>query len=141
MPIHIPQYAIVIPDAELSISFVRSSGPGGQKVNKTATKAQLRWNIQASTSLPETIRDRFLAKYQSRITLNGEILLVSQRYREAPQNAADCLARLEAMLLAVSKPPKKRRKTSPSRGSIERRLATKQRQSQRKQDRRGSWPD
>lgn len=141
MPINLPKYQIHIPDEELAISFVRSSGPGGQKVNKTATKAQLRWNIRASNGIPDGPRNRFLRKYQSRITQNGEIILTSQRHREAPKNAADCLGRLETMLLSIAKPPKRRRKTHPSRGSVERRLAAKQRQSQKKRDRRQGWSD
>lgn len=141
MPIEIPQYQIAIPDDELVMSFVRSSGPGGQKVNKTATKAQLRWNVQASTSIPLAIRNRFLLKFTTRIIQTGEIILTSQRHREAPKNAADCLARLETMLLSVARPPKKRRKTSPSRGSIERRLAAKQHQAKKKQNRRNNLPD
>jgi ribosome-associated protein len=141
MPIEIPQYQIAIPDDELVITFVRSSGPGGQKVNKTATKAQLRWNVQASPGIPLAIRNRFLLAFKARITQGGEIILTSQRHREAPKNATDCLTRLEAMLLSVARPPKKRKKTYPSRGSKERRLASKQRQSQKKQNRRTNWSD
>ena len=141
MPIEIPQYQITIPDEELIMTFVRSSGPGGQKVNKTATKAQLRWNVRESSSIPPAIQNRFLLKFKTRITQMGEIILTSQRHREAPKNAADCIGRLEMMLLSVAKAPKKRRKTSPSRGSIERRLAAKQRQGKKKQERRGNWSE
>jgi len=125
-----------IPLAEFEITFARSSGPGGQNVNKVNSKAILRWAVQSSPSLPEAVRERFLQKYGNRFTTEGELLVTSQRYRDAPRNLQDCLEKLRAMLLGVVHPPKHRRATRPTRGSVERRLQGKRRQSAAKQNRR-----
>ncbi len=127
---------IQIPLAELEITFTRSSGPGGQNVNKVNTKAILRWPVRSSSRLPEAVRQRFLQKYGHRLTTEGELLLTSQRFRDAPRNSRDCLAKLRAMLLDVAHPPKRRRATRPTRGSVERRLQGKHRKAAAKQDRR-----
>jgi len=124
-----------IPLAEFEITFARSSGPGGQNVNKVNSKAILRWAVQSSPSLPEAVRERFLQKYGNRFTTEGELLVTSQRYRDAPRNLQDCLEKLRAMLLGVVHPPKHRRATRPTRGSVERRLQGKRRQSAAKQNR------
>ncbi len=125
-----------IPLAEFEITFARSSGPGGQNVNKVNSKAVLRWAVGRSPSLPEAVRVRFLQKYANRLTTEGELLVTSQRYRDAPRNSQDCLEKLRAMLLGVVHPPKQRRATRPTRGSVERRLRTKRRQSAAKENRR-----
>lgn len=122
--------------AEFEITFVRSSGPGGQNVNKVNSKAVLRWAVGRSPSLPEAVRERFLQKYANRLTADGELLVTSQRYRDAPRNSQDCLEKLRTMLLRVLHPPKNRRATRPTRGSVERRLQGKRRQSAAKQNRR-----
>jgi ribosome-associated protein len=125
-----------IPLAELEITFVRSSGPGGQNVNKVNSKAVLRWAVRGSPSLPEEVRQRFLQKFGSRLTTEGELLVTSQRFRDAPRNSQDCLEKLRAMLLGVAQPPVRRRATRPTKGSVERRLRGKRRQSSAKQNRR-----
>ena len=125
-----------IPLAEFDITFVRSGGPGGQNVNKVNSKAVLRWAAVRSPSLPEAVRQRFLPRYASRLTTEGELLVTSQRYRDAPRNSQDCLEKLRAMLLGVAQPPKRRRATRPTRGSVERRLQGKRRQSAAKRNRR-----
>ena len=125
-----------IPLAEFEISFVRSSGPGGQNVNKVNSKAVLRWGVRNSPALPEAVRQRFLQKYAARLTNEGELLVTSQRYRDAPRNSQDCMEKLRDMLLAVANPPKRRRATRPTRGSVERRLKAKRKQSAAKQHRR-----
>ncbi|MEX2187670.1 MAG: alternative ribosome rescue aminoacyl-tRNA hydrolase ArfB [Pirellulales bacterium] len=131
---------IAIPDQELSFTYARSSGPGGQNVNKVNSKAVLRWSLVANTSVPEDVRTRFSAKYRSRITVDGEIVISSERYRDQGRNTADCLDKLRAMLEAVATPPKKRRPTKPSRASRERRLKSKTEQSEKKKGRqRKSW--
>src|SRR6516162_3626574 len=127
---------IRIPLEEFEITFARSSGPGGQNVNKVNSKAVLRWGARSSPTLPEAVRQRFLQKYAARLTNEGELLLTSQRYRDAPRNSQDCLDKLRAMLLAVANPPKRRRATRPTRGSVERRLKAKRKQSAAKQGRR-----
>ena len=87
----------------------------------------LRWAVRGSPSLPEAVRERFLQKYGNRLTTEGELLVTSQRYRDAPRNSQDCLEKLRAMLLGVVHPPKRRRATRPTRGSVERRLQGKRR--------------
>jgi ribosome-associated protein len=125
-----------IPLAEFEFTFVRSSGPGGQNVNKVNSKASLRWPVMASPSLSEAVRTRFLAKYRNRVTAEGDLLLVSQRYRDQGRNVTDCLDKLRAMLADAATPPVHRKRTRPSRGSIERRLEGKREKSRKKQGRR-----
>ena len=114
-----------VPARELTIRFVRSSGAGGQNVNKVSTKAVLRWPVLASRALPADVRARFAERFATRITVNGELVLTSDRHRDQGRNVADCLAKLDAMLDAVATPPRPRRKTRPSRGAVERRLEDK----------------
>jgi len=128
---------IRIPDEEFSWSFVRSGGPGGQNVNKVASKAVLRWNVVASPSLPDDIKARLQQQQGRRITVDGDLLLTSQRYRDQERNRLDCLEKLGDILRAAAVKPKVRRKTKPSRGSRERRLAAKKRRSAIKESRRG----
>ena len=128
---------LAIPLREFDFTFVRSSGPGGQNVNKLNTKVTLRWSVKSSASLPEAIRTRFMARYGRRITKLGDILVTSQRFRDQGRNVADCLEKLRTMILAVAQTPKKRKPTRPSRASRERRLQTKQKRSQTKRLRRG----
>ncbi|HEY2761000.1 MAG TPA: alternative ribosome rescue aminoacyl-tRNA hydrolase ArfB [Pirellulales bacterium] len=125
-----------IADEELSFTFARSSGPGGQNVNKVNTKALLRWSVASSPSLPAEVRDRFLQRYGSQLTIAGEILIASQRFRDQRQNQRDCLEKLRAMLGSVAARPKRRKKTQPTRSSIERRRTEKRVHSQKKAQRR-----
>lgn len=127
---------ISIPDSEFQFTFVRSSGPGGQNVNKVNTKAMLRWPFTASPSLSGAVRARFLARYSSRLTIAGELIITSQRFRDQGKNRDDCLEKLREMLAAIAVAPIRRRKTKPSRGSVERRLTQKRQISGRKQQRR-----
>jgi ribosome-associated protein len=126
-----------IPEEEFSWTFVRSGGPGGQNVNKVASKAVLRWNVTASSSLPDDIRTRLQQQQRRRITGEGALLITSQRYRDPERNRLDCLEKLAEMLRAAAVTPKRRRKTKPSRGAHERRLAAKKRRSALKATRRG----
>lgn len=128
-----------IPDDEFSWTFVRSGGPGGQNVNKVASKAVLRWNVIASPSLPDDIKARLQQQQRRRITGDGDLLVTSQRYRDQERNRLDCLEKLAEMLRAAAATPKPRRKTKPSRGAKERRLAAKKRRSERKSSRRPDW--
>jgi ribosome-associated protein len=130
---------IQIPLAEFEISYARSSGPGGQNVNKVNSKATLRWGLASSASLPDDVRQRFLARYHRRVTVEGDLVVTSQRYRDAHRNADDCLEKLRLMLLEVAQPPRRRRPTQPTRGSIRRRLEDKHRRSQKKGSRRESF--
>ncbi len=131
-----------IPLKEFQFTFSRSSGPGGQNVNKVNTKALLRWAVMTSPSLPETVRKRFLAKYARRVTADGDLLVVSQRFRDAGRNVADCLEKLRAMISeAAAPPPPPRKATKPTRGSVRRRLDSKRKNSQKKQQRRSKFED
>ena len=137
-PVELP---FAIPEHELDFSFARSSGPGGQNVNKTETKATLRWSVATSRALPEDVRARFLRAYATRITVDGALVLSSQRHRERVRNIEECRAKLAEMLRAVAKPRRKRRPTKPGRGAVEARLDAKRRRSRAKRERRNPRDD
>jgi ribosome-associated protein len=125
-----------ISDLELKIHFVRSSGAGGQNVNKLSTKAVLQWNVNESKDLPRAIKERFLKRWSTRISKKGEITLTSDKYRQRQKNLDELFNRLKAMITEVLYPPKKRIKTRASKGSIERRIKEKKLVSERKKYRR-----
>jgi ribosome-associated protein len=127
---------IVISDDELRFSFARSSGPGGQNVNKVNSKATLHWNPGASAALPDDVRQRFLTRFASRLTNEGDVVIMSQQSRDQPKNIALCLEKLKQMIGEVLAPPKKRRPTKPTKGSKLRRLNEKKRRSDVKANRR-----
>lgn len=127
---------ITIPESELHFSFARSGGPGGQNVNKVSSKATLHWDVVQSPSLPAEVKGRFLTRFKSRITTQGEIVVISQESRDQPKNIQLCLDKLRAMILEVLVPPKKRRPTKPTKGSKVRRLDAKKSKSQTKANRR-----
>jgi ribosome-associated protein len=128
---------ISIPAAELVFTFARSAGPGGQNVNKVNTKAVLHWRVVDTPSLPLALRARFLAKYGNRVNSEGELVLACDEHREQGRNLTACREKLRAMIIAVLTPPRRRIKTRPSRGAVERRIESKQRQSEKKSRRRG----
>jgi ribosome-associated protein len=121
---------------ELQFSFVRSSGPGGQNVNKVASKAVLRWPVASSTSIPSTVRERFLARYGRRVNDRGELVLSSQRYRDQGRNIEDCLVKLKELVLAVAAPAVVRKKPNPPQRAKETRLRQKRAVAEKKQRRR-----
>jgi ribosome-associated protein len=125
-----------IPDSELEWTFVRSGGPGGQNVNKVASKAVLRWNLAASPGVPEEVKARLRTLQRRRITLAGELVLSSQRYRDQGRNVEDCLDKLRTLVLEATRVPKARKATRPSRGAREARLRAKKRRSFTKSGRR-----
>jgi ribosome-associated protein len=128
--------SIQIPDNEFQFTYARSGGPGGQNVNKVASKAVLHWDVAGSSSLPAEVKDRFMRQYRWRVTTEGVVVLDSQRFRDQAKNVADCLDKLRAMLLVSLRAPKKRRPTKPSRSSKERRLKAKRHLARQKAQRR-----
>ena len=130
------QGEIVIPRSEIRLSYVRAGGPGGQNVNKVASKAILRFNLRDSPSLPDPARRRALARLASRLTNAGELVLASGAYRDQPRNREAVLERLRALLTVAVRAPRPRRRTRPSRAAEERRLAVKRARSETKRARR-----
>ncbi|AVT32225.1 aminoacyl-tRNA hydrolase [Plantactinospora sp. BC1] len=127
---------LVIPEAELNWRFSRSSGPGGQGVNTTDSRAELSFDVANSTALPERLRARALDRLGGRL-VDGVLTISASEHRAQLRNREAALARLAALLAdAVAPPPPPRRPTKPSRGAKERRLAEKKRRSQLKQTRR-----
>ena len=126
---------IEIPDNEISFTYARSPGPGGQNVNKVNSKAILRWNVTKTKSLPVGVRSRFLVMWQNRINQAGDLVIHSHRFRDQSRNSADCIDRLSDMVKAAAVVPKIRKPSRPSYGAKKRRLEAKKRNSQRKQNR------
>lgn len=127
---------IELPLREFTFSFARSSGPGGQNVNKVNSKAILTWDVGASTGLPAGVKARFLQRFGSRLTTEGLLVLSSDRFRDQQKNVADVCDKLRAMLREVAVPPKIRQATKPTRGAVEERLRSKQKRSEKKRLRR-----
>ena len=129
-----------IPEDELVERFVRSSGPGGQNVNKVATAVELRFDIAASTALSEPVRERLLAKRDRRVTGEGVLVLSAQRFRTQDRNREDARERLAAFITSGLKAPTPRVATRPSRAAKQRRLTDKRERSTIKQSRtRRDW--
>jgi ribosome-associated protein len=114
-----------IPDDELIERFVRSSGPGGQNVNKVASAVELRFDVANSSALPEALRERLLARRDRRLTAEGVLVIQANRFRDQVKNRDDARARLAEVIRAAQFVPKKRVPTRPTRASKERRITTK----------------
>lgn len=127
---------IVIYENELKFDFVRSSGPGGQNVNKVATAAQLRFDVANSSSLPDEIRQRLIKLAGKKMTTEGILVITAQRRRTQDQNRQDALNRLVALIRKASAAPKPRVRTKPSKEAKKRRLAEKRHRSKIKEMRR-----
>lgn len=127
---------ISLDEAELKFSYIRSPGPGGQNVNKVSTAVQLRFNVKQSASLPEHVRERMIMLLGRRITLQGDLIIKSTRYRTQSRNKEDAVGKLQAYIKQATMVPKKRKKTKPSKAAVKRRLTTKKLHGQKKSLRR-----
>lgn len=127
---------VVVPAAELSWRFSRSSGPGGQSVNTADSRVELSFDVARSPSLSPSLRDRALARLRDRL-VDGVLTVTASEHRSQLRNRRAAMDRLAQVLGdALAPPPRRRRPTRPSRGALERRRATKQRRSDTKRLRR-----
>jgi ribosome-associated protein len=126
----------VVPATDIEFKFVRSSGPGGQNVNKVASKVELRLKLAATKALSPGQKQRLMAAYPSHVSADGDFILTSDRFRSQPRNQRDAEERLASMLLAVRTPPRRRVATRPSRSAKARRLSEKRARGEAKAQRR-----
>lgn len=130
-----------IDEKELSFSFVRSGGPGGQNVNKVSTAARLRFDAAASPSFSDQVKRRLLACAGARATLDGQIVISASRFRTQERNRSDAIERLVSLIRKALAEPKKRRATKPTYGSRTRRVESKRLHAEKKRLRRGAIRD
>ena len=126
---------VVIPEAHLEVRFVRSSGPGGQNVNKVATKVELRLRLELTPALTAARKARLRAAFPSHVTAAGDFIVTSDRTRSQAMNLADARQRLSEMIQRIWRPPRPRIGTKPSRAARKRRLAEKRVQGAKKRER------
>ena len=138
MPLEISD-RVAIADDELEWKFIRSSGPGGQNVNKVASAVQLRFLLPLNTSIPASAKHRLRLMAGQRLVDDGTILISARDERSQEQNRRAALERLADLVRAALIEPKIRRKTRPTRASKERRIESKKRRSSTKRDRGGRW--
>jgi ribosome-associated protein len=111
--------------ADVSETFVRASGPGGQNVNKVSSAVQIRYSLEKLAGMPDDMRARLVAQAGRRLTAEGEIIITAERFRNQPQNRDDALARLVELLQQAAVRPKPRIATRPTRASKVRRVEAK----------------
>jgi ribosome-associated protein len=128
---------VTIPGDELAIAFSRSGGPGGQNVNKVASKVELRWNPVTSAALGEDERAWLLERLRSRLTTDGTLIVTSSATRDQGKNRDDATRKLALIVRAALDRPKPRKPTKVSRGAKRRRVADKRHQAEIKRNRTG----
>ena len=132
--------SIAIDESEIQEEFIRSSGPGGQNVNKVATAVQLRFDVANSPSIPDEVRERLISLARSRITEDGVLIINARRFRTQGRNRQDAIERLAGLIRRAAEKPRSRRKTKPTLTSKMRRLDGKHYRTEKKKSRQRVQP-
>jgi ribosome-associated protein len=126
---------IAIDEGELRFEFIRATGPGGQKVNKSSSAVQLRFDVLGSPSLPDEVRSRLATLAGRRLSERGVLVIEAKRFRSQDRNRQDAVERLCSLIRQAARKPRRRRPTRPSSAARERRLQVKKRRSELKKQR------
>lgn len=132
---------IEIHESEITESFIRGGGPGGQNINKVATAVQLRFNLRNSAALPDHVISRINQHYHNWITKDGELIIEAAQFRTQRQNRESARKKLRMIVVSAMKPKKKRIKTNPSYRARQTRLDSKKKHSQKKSLRQNTFLD